>query len=226
MPHQIIPTETFRRGVIHQTIAHAVWCLSNASLAYEISWDNNNYNRQDSMGKRASMYISKDIVVGGFYDVKCKQAQSQDYTANSWQKYFRGAPETIVQIAETETTQYLLDDLDSQEDYPYLTTAFWQQGEYLVSLDSYEDFINNGGSVISYEIQPLEIALQSYTEEYLFSATQLNIINKLYHARINATEPLEITLKDIVASPNLEYKGLDECKELLASIGITFIKKL
>lgn len=51
--------------------------------------------------------------------------------------YFKGAPETIIELAKKEALQYVLADVDG-ETKPYITVAFWGTWDALYSTLEYD----------------------------------------------------------------------------------------
>ena len=172
------------------------------------------------MGTRACITMFTNVVVAGFLNMKCSRASSQEYTKRSWLKYFKGASETIIEIAEQETTQYLLDKIYGEEIYPYLTTAFWQINSNIVSNDEEKTFYENGGSILSTELLSFEEAIPVYHEQYEFTDTQIEVIHRLYLSRVASDLQMIIQPYEYAELLSLGNDGFYEFKSALEAINM------
>lgn len=86
-------------GCILAAIVHAI-----AGGGYEHSWDGINYNMNDGQGCRATITFHSKNIVAVFQSIKSYRNRKET------NDYFRGAPEEIIEIAQNEDLQYVLDD--------------------------------------------------------------------------------------------------------------------
>lgn len=131
-----IDIEKLKKGCILASVVHAIMLSKYPELSNEYSWDNMNYSVQDSMGTKATITFLDNKVVAAFQ--KYQSIDSLNYNKHSIEKIFKYADQSIINIAETETLSYLLEDLDGTV-LPYISTAFWYQDKSVFSNDNYEN---------------------------------------------------------------------------------------
>jgi len=101
-----------RSGVTLCTIAHAIWTIPNAAPAYEQSWDGLNYSFNDGQGNQGTITFDGDRVVGVLFDHDSTRSPLRDELSYDIDPYFLNIPEHLWHVAETETLQYQLFDLN------------------------------------------------------------------------------------------------------------------
>ena len=87
-------------------------------LNYEHSWDGINYSMNDSQGCRATITFHADYIIAVFQDI-----HKVDWNIDAL-NFFDGASEEIIQIANNEALQYVLEDVEGAIK-PVISTAFW-----------------------------------------------------------------------------------------------------
>lgn len=206
-----------RQGCILVSIAHAIFIADAPELAHEISWDGINYNMNNSQGSRGTITFYPDFFVAGFRD--------DDLSADSLhaKDYFNQAPEKVLQLAEQETLQYLLDDVDG-ETVPVITTAVWGDKKQSFSCHSFDAMLENGGYLLEIQSMHPTSAFEASEDEYEFTGKQLELLKKLFHLKIekpNETITLSQSDRDAIGARNQE--GINESKISFAEIGIEWI---
>jgi hypothetical protein len=91
------------QGAVRVTIAHAVWTAANPDFAYAVSWDGANYNLNNAQGTRGTVTFADDVVVGAFFDSHSSRSPFISKKRSNPLTYFRGAPPSVVTLAETQT---------------------------------------------------------------------------------------------------------------------------
>ena len=98
-------------GCILASIAHAIMVAHYPELSYEQSWDGYNYNIQDSAGIKGTITFTNNICVAAFRNDNSIRASINIKNAIN---YFNFAPDSIINIALSETLEYLLDNVNGQ----------------------------------------------------------------------------------------------------------------
>ncbi|MFJ7915641.1 MULTISPECIES: hypothetical protein [unclassified Lysinibacillus] len=201
-------------GCILASIAHAIMVAHYPELSNEHSWDDINYNVQDSSGARGTITFNPNYVVGTFRN----EFSEREYIDAL--DYFNGAPKEVNQLAVNETLQYLLDELNG-DTVPVITTAFWEGDVGTYSNDSFEDFIENGGFLIESQTKDIETAINEWKEYYDMSDSQINLLYSIFERKISNPSG-EIILKDseIKMIQSDDEEGLNESRISFAELGI------
>lgn len=169
--------EKIKNGCILSGIAHAIAVAKFPEISYEHSWDGINYNIQNSEGIRGTITFGKKLCVAAF-----RNEDSERISKNpSYYEYFNGAPSEVLELAEAETLQYLLENLNSTIQ-PVITTAFWGN-QSMHSNDTVEEFMKNGGNIIFAELLDTKNAVEYWSSEYEFSKEEKQILEDIYQRR-------------------------------------------
>lgn len=207
-------------GVLLSTIAHAAWILADPLLSYEKSWDGSHYNVQNSMGARGTVTFAGKNVIGVFFDEHSPRNPLHSETTYHPLSFFKGARSDIWTLAQNETMQYILSDYRGTAT-PLLTSAFWNDGEYITAVEPWTHVLRHGAHLIHTEtLRPQEAIIQ-LSDAYEFSPTHVAFVQSLYEQKMKKPHS-----KIVVARPAIEQlraygeDGIIESRNLLASIGI------
>jgi len=134
--------------------------------------------------------------------------------------YFKGTSKEIMNLAEIETLQYLLDNVDGKT-VPFITTAFWEMTNKIFSVDTFNDMINNGGFLLKIQALDFEKAIKAWREYYDMSAQQCNLLKSIYIRKVDRpTDTLILSKDEISLIGTNDLDGLDESKTSFEEIGI------
>jgi hypothetical protein len=200
--------------------------MPNPTLAYELSWDGPNYNRQDSQGTRGTITFVEDRVVGAFRDDASPRAPwntSQEYSPAS---RLRGMPPDLMALAERETLHYLVEEWKGIQS-PIITAAFWSDGEQVTAAEPYAAVVAHGAHLVRIEMMKPEQAFAEWQAASEWSAVETELLRRLYERRMATMGTLMVLQAD--EYEQLVARGQDgfrEVRELLAAIGITLPKHL
>lgn len=198
-------------GCLLAAIAHAVTVGEYPELNYEHSWDGINYSMNDSQGCRGTISFDEHWIVAAFRDEnvlnECKDAS----------EFFKGAESGIKKLAEKETLQYLLADVNGVAK-PVITTAFWGSWDTLYSCQSLDDFISNGGHILSNQLREFPSGLKKWDECYEFHDGQMELITSLYENKRNRNmcDEMHLTKEE----KKRLYGEVDECVQSLRELNI------
>ena len=140
-------------GCIQAAITHAIAVGMYPELNYEHSWDNMNYCMNNAQGCKATITFHKKYVIGVFQDVDKIDCHKNALV------FFDGAPEEVIKIAENETLQYVLENVNGVEK-PVISAAFWGTWDKLYSLQSFDSIVENGGHIIRSQLLPFNEAIK------------------------------------------------------------------
>ena len=194
------------KGSILTSIAHAIMVAHYPELSNEHSWDGINYIVQDNAGARGTITFRGKYCTAAFrYDL------SERVNSTRYGEFFKGAPRELIEMAESETLQYLLDEVEG-EAIPVITTAFWGEDDELFSIDSFEELLENGGHLLKVQSMDYDSALSALIEYYDMSQIQLDLLQSIYARKIKKPE------KTIVLSKKeIDMIGVGDISELSES---------
>ncbi len=94
------------QGSILMSIAHAIFIADAPELAYENSWEGCNYSLNNSQGSRGTITFDSNFYVAVFRN---DAVGTDGISAN---EYLTHAPKEIIELAEKEAFQYMLDEVN------------------------------------------------------------------------------------------------------------------
>ena len=163
-------------GCIFMAVAHAVTVGEYPELNYEHSWDNINYCMNNSQGCRGTITFDKKYIIAVFQDTSVKMPYQDAMN------FFKDAPEAIVELAKSETFQYVLENIDG-EIKPYITAAFWGTWDELYSILEYDEIMKNGAHILAVQLMESQEALRACDEYYGLTDKQMDLILSLSKQR-------------------------------------------
>jgi hypothetical protein len=194
--------------------------MPDPALAYEVSWDGLNYNRQDTMGTYGTVSFYEDSVVGVFFDLHSPRSPFKSKKKYDMQPFVRGMPVELRARAEQETLQYILEEYDGIIQ-PIITAAFWSKGEHLTASEPWANVVTHGAHLIRIEVMQTERAIREIQTEYEFSDEQLQLVRSVYERKVevpNSNLLLSEQEREQISSQGMQ--GLEQCRELFSKIGI------
>ncbi|UTT43401.1 hypothetical protein [Exiguobacterium aurantiacum] len=201
-------------GCILASIAHAVFIADAPDLAYEHSWDGDNYSTNDGQGSRGTVAFGQEIYVAGFRN---ERFAFNPVDAN---QYFIEASDQIQQMAEQETLQYLLDEVDG-EDRPVVTTVLWESEQSVFSSHPYDVMLERGADLLEVQASAYEAALEYWEENFELTEEQLALVEKLYHLKLkDPTRQILLSEEDIQSINANDVEGIEESRISFSEIGI------
>lgn len=205
-------------GCILASIAHAIMVAHYPYLSNEHSWDGFNYNVQDSEGTRGTVTFQNNYLVAAFRN---NETVPRKFTTMD---FFQGAPDKIIEIAETETLQYLLESVNG-EDIPLITTAFLGIENQIFSLDSFDIMLENGGGLLKRQVMEFHLAIESWEEYYEMTEEQNTLLKNIYQRKVsNPDGKIVLSLKEINLIGTDDEEGLNESRTSFSEIGIDWIE--
>ncbi|WP_138752298.1 hypothetical protein [Paenibacillus sinopodophylli] len=211
--------EQLWKGCILASLAHSIMVAHYPELSNEQSWDGLNYSVQDSSGTRGTIAFSSDYVVAAFRNDHSERLNQVDINYDAI-RLFAGAPQVVIEIAESETLQYLLDDIEGFVK-PLITSSFWWTDNICFSVDSQEILLEQGVHVLEHQFMDFEDAIDAWQEYYGMLPGQIELLISLYSRKIaRPMETIVLSKKEINSINSNDDIGLKESKESFGEIGI------
>lgn len=171
------------KGSIFKSIAHAINMAHYPELSYESSWDNFNYNLQDGEGARGTITFHPDFCIAAFQDLNSERSEQ----VKDPLYYFEGASDKVKEVAQQETFQYLLEDVEG-ETMPLITSAFWIENGNTYSIDTFEEFQEHSGFLLEMQLEDITSLMETLEEEYEMTDQQLNLLQLIFEKKIKSPE--------------------------------------
>ena len=204
------------QGCMLASIAHAIIVTKYPNMSYEQSWDGINYSIQDSSGQRGTITFDDEFCVAAFRNDSSERIAEN---LNSLD-YFANAPFGVIELANSETLQYLLEEV-GEITKPIITTAFWGS-DIIYSNDNIKVIMSNGANIIKNQLLDTEDALRAWQEEYEMNKEQIELLRSIYNRKIDNVNSKIVLSKD--ESKKLQaYNrdgGFEESKISFSEMGI------
>lgn len=171
------------KSSIFKSIAHAINMAHYPELSYESSWDNFNYNLQDGEGTRGTITFHPDFCIAAFQDLNSERSEQ----VKDPLYYLEGASDKVKEVAQQETFQYLLEDVEG-ETMPLITSAFWIENGDTYSIDTFEEFQEHGGFLVEMQLEDIPSLMEILEEEYEMTDPQLNLLQLIFEKKIKSPE--------------------------------------
>jgi hypothetical protein len=203
------------KGCILAGLAHAIMVAKYPLMANEQSWDNLNYSVQDSSGQRGTVSFARQKCVAAFRNDNSERINE----IIDLERFFLGAPSDIVDLANKEALQYLLDEVEGKIK-PLITTAFWADDSNIHMNDSVEEMFVNGGNLIAYQLMDTEMAIAAWKETYDMNEEQIQLLKSIYERKIeNPDSPIILSQQEIRLLGE-DDEGLEESRISFEEMGV------
>ena len=205
-------------GCILASIAHAIMVAHYPLISNEHSWDGMNYNTNDNAGTRGTVSFSNGCCAAAFRNDNSDRFNIEN--PRQAIKYFQNAPNRIVELAETETLQFLLYNVAGQV-LPVITTTFWGKSNELFTEDTLDDFLQYGGKLLKKQTLDTNKSMNAWKKYYGMTQPQFELMKSIYERKIeDPLIPIFLTLEEINMIGTHEPNGLEESITSFQEIGI------
>ena len=208
-------------GCIQAALTHAIAVGMYPELNHEHSWDGINYCTNDSQSCRATITFHDIYIIAVFQAI-----DKVNWNADELD-FFDGAPKEIIEIAEKETLQYVLDSVEGSVK-PVVTAAFWGTWDKLNSAQSFDSIVENGGHIIRSQLLSFNDAMDEW-RDYLMQKALEELQNSVDTVTYQAFYMLVFqkrTIAEVSAvtrkTPNTLYGIRSRCTRKLKSIITTY----
>lgn len=206
--------ELYKRCV-YSSIAHAVYTFREPFFAFEQSWDNKNFSFYiNSTRGTISFDEGKQIVSAAARYESSNRIQL--YPAKNAVDLFKGAPQDVVALAESEALQYLIDDVNGIQ-CPVATVAMWNKGNEITLSDSEDIFVEHGGDFILKLCNLNFNLVDHWQQEYELTSIESDLINNIFTSFMSNQQ---IVLNKESKKMLKKSKGKKQGLESLGEIGI------
>lgn len=203
-------------GCILASIAHAIMVAHYPELAYEHSWDGDNYSVVDGSGGRGTITFKGNYFVGAF--------RNENYTRTDIPialDFFTEAPKEVLELAKNETLEYLLEENDDGTTSPSITTAFWGDNDTFTSVDNIIKIVRYGGYLLERHLTESDSAIESWRDYYEMTSEQVSLLKSIYDRKvINPHGKIILSKSEIEIIGTADQEGLSESITSFEEIGV------
>lgn len=203
-------------GCILASVAHAIMVAHYPELSYEHSWDNGNYNVLDSSGGRGTITFTDHYVVGAFRNDNV----TRDDIPTALD-FFTGAPKEVIELAQNETLEYLLEEDEDGTASPSITTSFWGDNNTITSIDNIVRMIRCGGYILERQFMDNGAAVEAWRDYYEMTYEQVKLLNSVYLRKLNNPNgKITLTKSEIKTIGTDNHEGLSESRTSFEELNI------
>ena len=211
--------EQFRKGALLASIAHAIWIVSDATLAYERQWVDGTYCVNNSGGLTGAVYMEAKALVGAVFDESSPRNPLRGEIPADPDRYLTTIPRELRPIMMQHVIALL--PSDANPSVRLVTAAFWQVGATLEADESWEQVLEHGGRVFRLELLDEQDAFKEVQNEFQFNEDTMNVVRSIYQERLrNGAAAVRLRASTWEAITRLGHDGINACRNMLASIGI------
>lgn len=209
--------EQLWKGCMLAAIAHAIMVSHFPELSNEHSWDGFNYSVQDSAGTRGTVTFHPELCIAAFRNEKSGRISVGD---NKTDNYFQGASERVNEVAQAETLQYLLDEINNLLT-PVITTAIWEDINKIVTPDTLKDMMDNGGFILERQVMDMDSAIKAWVDYYEMTEAQIALLKSIFARKlVNPRAVLYLSNEEIEMIGSDDQEGLGESKISFEEINV------
>lgn len=201
-------------GSMIATIVHGVMVAHYPELDYEHSWDGINYNIQNGNGVRGTITFHPQYFVAAFRNENLDHPNRKEVL-----EYLQGAKEEIKTLAESETFQYLLDEIDG-EIKPVVTTVLWGETE-LLSLDKESEIKEKTEEIFDIQTKTPKECFAYWKEYYEMNEEQMELVKQIFEEKKkNPSKRIILTEEQKRMVGTKDEEGLEQSRISFSEINI------
>lgn len=206
---------------ILSTLFHLVGELKDPIFSYEQSWDDNHYHRINDEGRGTITFLDDGFIAAFRFEGSRRLREEFDI-----ENKLKEMPEKYREIAESETLQFLLEDVDGVVQ-PSITTFIWNINGKTYSFDDLTTIQTESAELIMPHISN-EKEIMNYWMEYHedLDKNELDFVNTLwnFYKKNKSFKGLKLSISDLPNS--YQDDGLRKFVETLNELGIQHDIKL
>ena len=170
--------QDLKHGAGIWTIAHAMCCASDDMLAALLAWDGDNLLLNDMEGTLATISFHQNEFVAVFFSSRSNRNPITSAGSLANHKYLRGAPPSILKLAEKESFEYMMHRYQGRE-APIITSAFWGDNSVARATEVWSALRMHGGDIVEPLLGSDTEILSRISEDYELTDRQLSVVMAL-----------------------------------------------
>jgi hypothetical protein len=216
------------RGAILGGLVHAIMAAENAYYGFARSWVGQDYLGENDQGLYGTISFAGKLLVGTFFDSRSPRGPYRDPNNYNLNRFFEGCPSCHRCLLEMRPN--LAPELQDKG-IRCATTAFWNNGDFLVAADPWEVVLNEGGRLIRIELmENTDEALTEWQMEMEMKPEQVAFARSLLDRKMaHGIEMFDLTKDEVAFLRSTSEKPSDEksdeermtvCRYRLAALGV------
>jgi hypothetical protein len=184
------------------------------------------FGTKDWQGIYGGITFDGESLVGIFYDSNSKRAPYLCPDTYDVNRSFQGMLSRHRKVADWFLKHFDFVEHVDGRDFPSVTTAFWDEKEYLAAADPWHVVMAEGARVARIELmEDIDQALADWQEEHEMSPEQVAFAKSLFNRKITHPEvEIELTQAEVEwlrsTSEEPSEDGIAACRGKLRTIGI------
>lgn len=210
-------------GCILALCIHGVMLPEYPFILNDHIWIDGLYQTMDHAGTKAVLAFSGEHIpmIGMFrqyYSERTGLVMSEQYA----RFHFKGAPDKAQEMADAMFC--LFDEPVGEQVLPVVTTGFWAEEGKLFSRDSFEDWINHGGSILENQMKAFDEAMAYYEKACSMDSERAKIAERIYRERIQSPgKEILLTGREVeIIGMHGDIHNMDVCREAFEALQVFF----
>ena len=166
-------------GCLLSSIAHAIMTNEYPDLAYEQSWDGDNYSKQFER-YRMTVSFKDDYCVGVIRNDEFRGASVQTIDALLKESKF---PNKAIDLLKAETLEYVLLDSEDGSAVPVVTSLFYCNTKELLIISDDGEALASDADTLALYIVPMEQQVEYWKDYYEMSDEHIVLLLELFRVK-------------------------------------------
>lgn len=206
------------QSCLYGSIAHAIMVTRFPELDYEQAWDGQNFTINDGQSTRFTISFNDDTCIGAGRD----ESASHSFFSKDAMSLIADASPDLKKLAISEAFQYLIDEKDGRQDVS-ITCAFWGYADGLYAMLPNENFLENGGRIISPFLQEYQSSISYWRKYYSMEPIQEKMLEQLFKMKIvKGNDTISLKKGDFSMFDGIDEDGFNASMESFGELGIVF----
>jgi hypothetical protein len=185
------------QGCVLSSIVNAVSAGRYASSTFYHSLWQNTYLYDGTDGNYATVIFEQGKVMGSVYEKESERSLRHRDEPYDLSALFRGMPASHQPLADLMLSSWHT-EINGQK-VPFITAAFWNEGEYLTAAEPWEDVYRNGGELLRIQLlEDPEKAIAEWKVNCQLTSTQTNLARSLFYRKMSQPDQIIVLTPDEV----------------------------
>ncbi len=171
-------------GTILASVVNATMTAAYPEYAPFHGWTTKTYWVQGGDGRYGAITFGDPSLVGVFFSAASDRNPFQRPEIYTIDPFFRGCPRFQRELAEQGALRCWRHEGFSG---PCITTAFWDEGEYLAAADPWDDVLEHGADLVHIQLmEDVAQALMEWANDYDMSPSQVELSRSIFLQRMSS----------------------------------------
>src|SRR5262249_3314660 len=162
--------------------------------------------------------FAAQAVVGVFRDDHSPRTPWNRTTPYTIADFFAGIPPDLMELADQEPLQYMLDTHNGQES-PVITAAIWSGKHRIEAAVPWTNVLEHGGHLIGIELMNTEDGIAAWQAQYEWGDAETELLATLFTRRMTTEMPVPVMPEEWSFITKDGTDGVDDARLLLEGLG-------